>query len=129
VDCDVYSYGMLTLELTKVDLWPLKQSKEVKSSVKSLAELLQIFGIYLIGRPGEHDECGGGRYTQEVDRILKETLDPTLESHIIHMEIRNRVTKLSHAKAPSKDPHCVRCSTSHSTVQDCPPNPRKRSAE
>ena len=128
-DCDIYNYGSLTLELTKLGLRPRKKSKEVMSSVNSLAEILKDLAIFKLGKPGSYNGCGRGGYADEVAQILNDIQDPTLESHIKHMEISNKISKISDDIETSDHPHCVRCSTCHSTVQECPPNPRKRPAE
>ncbi|PVH77246.1 hypothetical protein DL98DRAFT_534993 [Cadophora sp. DSE1049] len=126
--CDLFTFGSFTLNLMALELWPRKQPQDIKISVNRLSELLRHFGVARLGDDEDHGSCGGDSYEKNVTQVLDNVPDPTLECHMRHMKSRHGIVFPGNAQNNGY-PQCIRCSTCHSTVQECPPNPRKRPAE
>ncbi|KAL2070200.1 hypothetical protein VTL71DRAFT_13226 [Oculimacula yallundae] len=130
--CDIHVYGSLTLELGGLGLWPQKSAKAVWESVQFVENYLTQFSIPRFPQQSheldDHEACGGMSYDHDVSNIMSNIEDPTEECHIRHMKLRKGAT-IPEGNTSSTYLQCVRCNTSHSTAQECPPNPRKRPAE
>lgn len=91
--CDAIVYGSVVLGLQLVKLFPRLRSEDVIMSVKELA--ISIQEIEVLHLPGtkksslsHHENCGVKDFRDQVQSILVEPQNPTLELYRRHMQAR-----------------------------------------
>ncbi|CAG8958567.1 hypothetical protein HYFRA_00009884 [Hymenoscyphus fraxineus] len=98
LDCDILTYGSVTLHLLELQLWPKKSADEVLFSVGALATILRQITISQLpdtyntfGSPLSHKNCPPVNIEQEIDNILSTKVpSPVLDSHILHMTAQHK---------------------------------------
>jgi hypothetical protein len=87
-ECDFMMFGSLAVQLTKLDLWPARDSTTIDKSVSQLAADLKL--IKVCGHPGSlflrHTACNTVDMEAKVKEVISQTSNPVSDKLRQHMK-------------------------------------------
>jgi len=92
--CYTLTYGIITLGIHRVSLWPRRKPKDVKLSIEALAKSIREIEILrapikvvALNPIYNHDGCCVRSFRSSVLDVMTGIMSPVLESHRTHMAV------------------------------------------